>query len=108
MAEERTTLVACSLGQDEHAARLRRWQALGARACLAVVETDDGLRLRFRAEPGVEAELAALVVLERECCPFAEWSVTAEAGRLTLRVSGGSDEAVAAVHGMFHGLRSPA
>jgi hypothetical protein len=94
-------VVACSLGQAELAERRERWRRLRARAGLDVEETEAGLRLGFRRQPGVEEELAELAALERECCGFADWSVSAGDSTLVLDVTGGSETAVAAVQAMF-------
>jgi len=56
------------------------------------------------AGPGVADELRSLAALERECCAFARWSVSASGRRLTLEVSGDSEEAVAAARALFPAL----
>jgi len=53
----------------------------------------------------VEGELRQLAELERNCCACAEWSVDARDGEVVLEVTAGSEEAIAAVHGMFNKLR---
>jgi len=94
-------VVACSLNGQEQADRGARWVALAARAFVEREPTERGQRLVFRREEGVEIELEELAALERECCAFADWTVSAEDGRVVLDVSGSSDEGVAAVQGMF-------
>jgi hypothetical protein len=64
--------IACSLDEDQATRRRERWRALADRAILDVASTAAGLRLRFRFEPGVEAELRSLAALERDCCTFAD------------------------------------
>jgi len=91
--------VACALTQDGLAAQRAHWQRLAARALMERADTADGVRLA----PGVEAELRALVATERECCPWAEWTVQATAQQVVLRVHAtgtGTD----ALHDMFTGL----
>jgi hypothetical protein len=83
-----------------------RWHQLGARASVEVASTEHGLRLVFRRDPGVEDELRELAALERECCAFAAWTVSAVDGSVVLEISGASDEAIAAVQAMFGSLRS--
>jgi hypothetical protein len=97
--------IACSLGRDDLAARQVRWHQLGAHAALEVVSTERGLRLVFRRDPGVEAELRELAALERECCAFADWTVSAADGSVMLEVSGASEEAIAAVQAMLGSMR---
>ena len=82
-----------------------RWQRLGAHAAVEVVPNERGLRLAFRRDPGVEAELRELAALERECCAFADWTVSAADGSVVLEVSGASEEAIAAVQAMFGSMR---
>ena len=99
--DHRSTLIACSLERTQLTERRARWEALAADA-LEIKPTKDGLRLAFRAQ----AELQALVALERDCCGFANWSVRAEGERMLLDVSANGDVAVAAVQAMFGGLRA--
>jgi len=96
--------VACTLGTGDRAQRAARWEALTARALQEASRTERGLRLVFGADPGVEDELRSLVALERECCAFAQWSVSAAGRRLTLEVGGDSEEAVAAAQALFPAL----
>lgn len=99
------TTIACTLDQEGRRSRRDRWLVLGSRALLAVETTDRGLELVFAAEPGVERELLELAELERDCCAFAAWTVTATSDRVVLDVAGSSAEAVPAVQGMFGPLR---
>jgi hypothetical protein len=100
--------IACSLGQDDLAQRQRRWHALAGRAIIDLARTGYGLRLRFRDEPGVEAELRQLAALERDCCAFADWAVLADGGAIALDVRGKSADSVPAVQEMFASLGSRA
>jgi hypothetical protein len=97
-------LVACSLEQRELPQRWQRWRALAARAAIDLVSTQDGLRLSFRAERGVEDELNELAGLERQCCAFADWSVRSTGAEVVLEISAASEESIAAVQGMFGSL----
>ncbi len=100
--------IACSLGQDDLADRQRRWHALAGRAMIDRARTGNGLRMRFRDEPGVEAELRDLAALERDCCAFADWVVHADSGTLALDVRGKSADSVPVVQEMFTSLGSRA
>ena len=104
MSRAAEPVVACSLGRSDLAERKSRWQRLAAAAPVERVPTDTGLRLVFRRDDGVEPELGELAELERECCAFADWTVTADGGRVVLDVSASSAEAVAAVQAMFASL----
>jgi hypothetical protein len=96
--------VACTLSDGQMGERRRRWHELAGRAFVERTETPEGIRLTFRADEGVEAELRELAGLERTCCAFADWLVSGS----VLEVTAESDEAVAAVHGMFRSLASGA
>jgi hypothetical protein len=102
-ASEKTPVVACTLTSADLGAQSARWTQLRTEAGLARVETDDGLRLGFRDEPGVEEELRALVAVENECCAWASWDVLREAGgELVLSVRS-TCEGVATLRSMFTG-----
>ncbi|MGH8925988.1 MAG: hypothetical protein ACREA0_22400 [bacterium] len=91
--------VACNLEQSEFGERRKEWLALGEDALLEKRNTETGLRLRFR--PSAEKELVRLAAAERECCGFAEWTVSrADDGDLTLDVTA-EGIGVAAVRAMF-------
>jgi hypothetical protein len=99
--------IACSLNQGDLVERQDRWLELARRAAIEAVTTSNGLRLLFRAEPGVEAELRQLAELERDCCSFADWSVRTRGNEVVLDVTAESEEGITAVQAMFGGLRSP-
>src|SRR5690349_318221 len=92
--------IACTLSPTALASRRERWRRLVAASALAREETPDGLRLRFRADPGAAAELAALAAAERACCAWAEWSVEPGDGEIALVVRS-SGHGVTALHAGF-------
>jgi len=96
--------VACSLTTEGLAEQAGRWARLAARALTGRELTADGIRLGFRPEPGTEEELRALAAVETRCCPWATWTVRANATQVTLDVRATGD-GIAALHGMFTGLR---
>jgi len=93
--------IACTLSSTALASRRARWSRLIAESGVAGETTPDGMRLRFRADPGASAELSALASAERDCCAWAEWSVE-QGDELTLDVRSSGD-GVAALHAMFTG-----
>ena len=101
------TPIACSLGAGDLAERQRRWHALADNAILDIAPTGYGLRMRFRADPGVGAELRDLSALERDCCAFADWTVHSDGDVQVMDVRGSSPDAVATVHAMFAELGAP-
>jgi hypothetical protein len=94
--------IACTLSSKDMAAQRARWQRLMAASAVARDETPDGLRIRFRADAGVAAELAELVATERECCAWASWTVTARADAVVLEIRSRGD-GVAALRSMLTG-----
>jgi hypothetical protein len=93
-------VIACKLSPAGLAAQSGRWHALADRALIERAETDTGLCLSFRANPGVEEELRALVLVENECCAWADWSVVTSPGQVALDVRS-TGEGIAVLHGMF-------
>jgi hypothetical protein len=93
-------VIACELGGGETAAQVKRWMRLGREAGLERVETEDGLRIRFRDEPAVEEELRGLAAVESSCCSWARWEVRRADGGLILTVSS-TPEGAATLHTMF-------
>jgi hypothetical protein len=96
--------VACALTQAGLAAQAGRWARLADRAMAARIETEHGLRIRFRSGPGTEEELRALVAVENECCSWATWTVETSPGHVVLDVRA-AGAGVTALHSMFAGLR---
>jgi hypothetical protein len=94
--------VACALTAAKLTAQAGRWRRVAAAAMTDRIETATGLRVRFRAEPGVEEELRSLVETENECCPWASWTVRTAANQVVLDVSSAGD-GIAALHDMFTG-----
>ncbi len=88
------TEIACTLNGSDLAEQARRWRAL---PLVRREETEAGLRLTFAPEPGVEAELRALVAVENDCCRWARWNV--EDGVVLVATSSG--HGVTTLHGMF-------
>jgi hypothetical protein len=93
-------VIACTLAAGELPERRARWLALTDRALAYRVPTADGVRLVFSAAPGVREELRELAALERDCCAFASFEVTASRSRVTLDVTSSGD-GVAAVRELF-------
>jgi hypothetical protein len=98
--QESVPAVACELSGDEVGTQAERWMRLGQDAALGRVETEDGLRIRFRDEPAVEQELRALVAVESNCCAWARWEVSRASGELVMQVSS-TPKGVTTLHVMF-------
>ena len=95
-----TVPVACTLTSPGLAAQSARWEQLAARAMTERAQTAHGLRIVFRADPGAEQELRALVAVENECCPWADWTIAVNDGQIVLNVHS-TGEGIATLHAMF-------
>jgi hypothetical protein len=102
-ADAGTAPVACSLTPTDLAEQSGRWERLAARALTERAETEHGLRLSFRPEPGAEEEVRQLVAVENECCRWARWTVDTHGGQIVLDARSAGD-GISALHNMFTGL----
>ena len=81
--------IACSLTAAELDQRREILAALRAR-CSEVQPIENGLRLCFDAAPGVFADVARVIDLERQCCRFLHFrlDVLPDGGPIWLELSG--------------------
>jgi hypothetical protein len=91
--------IACTLGPNDGAARMRRWQALGDAFPPSVRRLGHRLEVHYEDGPGVRAELEALAAAERDCCSFASWNVSHGRGEVVLHVSADDISAIAVLFG---------
>ena len=70
--------LACTLGPDDGAMRIDRWQALADTATPSARRVGHQLEVRYQPGPGVREELEALAAAEAKCCSFVTWAVTQE------------------------------
>ena len=95
--------IACTLGPNDGAQRMRRWRALldGANPIAAL----DGSTLEVRFQPGAGLldELASLAAAEQKCCSFVTWTVTEDDGNPVQRILAkpGSPDDVASIAALF-------
>jgi hypothetical protein len=82
--------IACSLTSAELQERRRTVLERPGDAVVEVKELADGFAYSFPAEGGRFLELADMIDLERQCCPFLQFRVTVAAshGPLTLEITG--------------------
>lgn len=92
--------IACTLTSGDLAVQAADWRRVRAASGLGRQETADGLRLRFRADAGVEQELRRLVATENVCCSWAAWSVETAVDEVTVLISSSGD-GVAAARALF-------
>ncbi len=79
--------VACTLGPDDGAARMRRWEALSVDGCPSTRRSGHLLEVRYRLAPGVREELDALAAAERQCCSFVAWDVSQDEDHVVLHIT---------------------
>jgi hypothetical protein len=81
--------IACTLSWADRKTRAARWHELTRSPAFEISETANGLRLNVAAE--AESELRALAALERECCAFADWTVSVDGDVAVLEVTAEGD-----------------
>lgn len=80
---EATPIVCDMTGAPDTAEeRMAEWRRLIARTYVGRELSADRVRLRFRADEGVEAWVRDLSAREKACCPFLDFSVTTAAGEV--------------------------
>lgn len=92
--------IACTLTGADLKTQSERWTALRASFGLGRLEHEDGLYLTFEDRAEVEAELAALIAVENDCCAWARWTVERADGALVMAARSEGD-GVATLHTMF-------
>jgi hypothetical protein len=79
--------LACTLGPDDGAARLRRWQLLAEKSPPRAQRSGNTLEVRWQLKAGVKDELEALAAAERQCCSFVSWRVSSDGADMVLYVT---------------------
>src|SRR6185436_8905111 len=82
--------ITCSLTSTELQERRRTVLEKLREAVVEVKELADGFAYSFPSDGNRFPELAAMIELERQCCPFLQFRVTVAAGQgpLTLEITG--------------------
>ncbi len=82
--------IACNLTAPELQARRANVLEKARRAVVKMEELDDGYSYTFSSASEWLSELAGLVDLERQCCPFLQFRITVAAndGPLVLEMTG--------------------
>lgn len=95
--------IACTLGPDDGAARMRRWEALSEKGRPGARRRGHLLEVRYQPEPGIREELEALAAAERQCCSFVAWNVSQDQDDVILRVTAdpGVPDDVAPIAALF-------
>jgi len=72
--------IACSLTDGELQQRRKNFLDKVAKSLTAGEELENGFSFRFRLGPGFLQDLAEVVDLERQCCPFLTFTTIVDAG----------------------------
>ncbi len=100
------TPVVCDLTGDPDTAeeRLAEYQRLFAAALAGRERTAEGIRFRFRAEPGVEGWVRDLAAREKACCAFLAFEVTGHGEQVWWDVAVSDSDSARVVLEQFYGL----
>jgi hypothetical protein len=79
--------MACSLDDQQLAARRAEWQALASNSLIERVDQERGFVATYRGDERTAHALNALVQAEHECCPGIGWEVEREGDLIRLRVT---------------------
>jgi hypothetical protein len=80
--------IACALERTKFAERIIIIDQI-TRAAIERKNIPDGLAFCFESNPGLMTQLANFAELERACCPFLSFKITAKAdGRIWLEITG--------------------
>jgi hypothetical protein len=84
-----TTPIVCDLtdATDTAEERMAEYGRLFAQALAGRERTGQGVRLRLRADDGVEAWVRDLAAREKACCPFYDFRVSATGGEVWWDIS---------------------
>jgi hypothetical protein len=79
-----TTPIVCNMtdARDTFEERLAEYGRLFAQSLVGRERTGQTVRLRFRADDGVEAWVRDLAAREKACCPFYDFAVSATGGEV--------------------------
>src|SRR5262245_50919248 len=81
--------IACDMtgAPDTPEERLAEYDRLFTQALVGRERTDDAVRLRLRADEGMEAWVRDLAAREKACCPFYDFSVDVTASEVWWDIS---------------------
>lgn len=89
---------------DTEEERLVEYRRLFAQALKGKERTADGIRFRFRAEPGVEMWVRDLAAREKACCAFYVYTVSVDGDEVIWDCAGPDDDTARAILDEFYVL----
>ena len=101
-----TTPIACdmSTAPDTAPERFAEYARLFGQALIGRERTPDGIRFRFRAEPGLEAWVRDLAAREKACCAFFAFAVSRVDGDVVWDAAVSDNEAAREILEEFYAL----
>ena len=98
--------VVCDLSgaPDTPTERVDTYRRLFTDALVGREQTIDGIRFRFRNDPGIETRVREVATLEQQCCAFFSFTTTVTGSEVVLDVSTTDDETARAVLDEFYNL----
>jgi hypothetical protein len=79
--------MACSLDDQQLAARRAEWQAVASHSLIERVDQENGFTTTYRGDAETARALEALVQAELECCPDIGWNLERAGDVIRLRVT---------------------
>jgi hypothetical protein len=89
---------------DTEEERLAEYRRLFAQALAGKERTAEGIRFRFRTEPGVEAWVRDLAAREKTCCAFYAYTVAVEGDEVRWDCAVPDDDMARAILDEFYAL----
>ena len=104
--DQPTPPIVCDMtdAPDTTAERVARYQELFARALVGRERTDDGIRFRLRAEPGIEDQATELAALDKACCAFFTFTITRHGNEIWWDTSVPDDDIARAILDEYYNL----
>ena len=104
--DQPTPPIVCDMtdAPDTTAERVARYQELVARALVGRERTDDGIRFRLRAEPGIEDQATELAALDKACCAFFTFTITRHGNEIWWDTSVPDDDIARAILDEYYNL----
>jgi hypothetical protein len=101
-----STPIVCDMttATDTEEERLAEYRRLFAQSLVSKERTAEGIRFRFRAEPGVESWVGDLAAREKACCAFYGYTVTVEGDEVRWDCAVPDDDMARAILDEFYAL----
>lgn len=89
---------------DTTVERIARYEKVFGQALVGRERTDDGIRFRLRAEPGIEDQATELAALEHACCAFFTFTIARHGDEIWWGTSVPDDDIAQAILDEYYSL----